>query len=798
VQVAVIALIVALGSGLYSGLSSTSAWRRQSYDASYAATHPYDLRLTLATGSYIPDDTLRAAPRGIPDATQVEAASPRLTGSIQVDASTADTTIIVPGQLTGVDVSGADGRISELTATAGRDLGADDAGRPVVLLDPHMARFYHLPDTGRITISGNRTVDYVGQGFPPDGFIVIAQTGHEASAADYAPVVTSLETAQDVLGRPGQANELLVRLAPGADEAAVRDQIDAALAVAAPGIGYRWSTGAEDPARLQLYQGVDSSQRLYTVFALMLLAGAAFGAFNLTVRIVEAQRREIGVAMAMGTPPARIAVRPLLLGLEVALLGAALGIGVGLIVADLFGSVLRDALPLPVWKTPLQTGVFLQGMALGLVVPLVAVAVPVWSAVRVSPIDAIRTTAVSARGVGLSPRLARLRLPGSSVAQMPIRNVLRSPRRSLLTALGIAATMTVLVALLGLVDSFYATIDVAASVIGDTTGGRALVSLDHFSLVDAPEVEAIRSSPVVARSTADIQLIGSVSSASGSFDAVLELIDLQHGIWTPPITSGTATGSASGVGVVLTTKAAADLHVGPGDQVMLHHPQRQGVTSYTFVDNPVTVVGLTSLPLRFFVFMDSSSATLMNLQGTTNMLTVTRAEGVTPDTFTRTLYGLPAVGSVTSPSTTVRAISKQLDELLGILRIVDGALVVIAALIAFNSTAINVDERAREQATMFAFGMRMRSVLRIAVVESLIVGLVGTVIGIIGGRLVLTWIVTRLLPEVVPDIGIANHLGWSTIALALALGVLAVSLAPLLSYRRLARMDIPSTLRVME
>ncbi len=795
VQVGVIALIIALGSGLYSGLSSTSAWRRHSYDASYAATHPYDLRLTLATGSYLPAATLAALPRQIPEATQVDAASPRLTGPIQVDASTADATIIVPGQLTGVDLSGAGGSVSLLTAVTGRNLGADDAGRPVVLLDPHMARFYGLPDTGQITISGNRSVEYVGQGFPPDGFLVIAQTGHEASAADFAPVVTSIETAQDILGLPGQANDLVIRLAPGADPAVVRDQVDAAMAVAAPTVGYRWTTGEEDPARVILYHGVDSTQKLYTIFAVMLLAGAAFGAFNLTVRIVEAQRREIGVAMAMGTPPTRIAVRPLLLGLEVALLGAVLGVGVGLLVAHLFGGVLRGALPLPVWHTPLQVDVFLQGMALGLVVPLVAVAVPVWSAVRVAPIDAIRTTAVSARGVGLAPRLARLHLPGSSVAQMPVRNVLRSPRRSLLTALGIAATMTVLVALLGLVDSFHATIGVARTVISNSSGDRALVALDHFSLVDDPQVTAIRSSPVVDRSTTDIQVIGSVSSPSGSFDAVLEVIDLESGIWTPPLVSGSV---GDGPGVVLATKAAADLHVRPGDEVTLHHPQRQGTTSYTFVDSQVKVLGLTSLPLRFFVFMDSSGADLMNLQGTTNLLTVTRADGVPPDEFTRTLYELPGVGSVTSPATTVRAISKQLDELLGILRIVDGALVIIAALIAFNSTAINVDERAREQATMLAFGLPMRSVMAVTVVESVITGLAGTIVGILGGRIVLTWIVTRLIPEVVPDIGVTNHLAWPTVALALALGVLAVTLAPMLSYRRLSHMDIPSTLRVME
>mgnify|MGYP001247020010 CR=1 FL=1 len=796
IQVGVIALIIALGSGFYSGLSSTSVWRQQSYDASYALVHPADLRLTLATGSYLPADTLRSVATGIPASSAIVAASPRLSGAVQVDASTEARTIIVPGRLLGVEVGGDGGEVSLPTAVDGRSLAPADDGRPVVLLDPHMARFHDLPDAGRLVLNGGQDVDYVGLGFVPEGFVVLGEQGFEESAADFAALVTSLSTAQELLGRPGDANDLAIRIAPDADADEIRSQIDDAMSVAAPGVGYEWTARDEDPARLLLYGGVQSAQTLYTIFALLLLAGAVFGAFNLTVRIVEAQRREIGVAMALGKPPSQTALRPMLLGVEVALLGAVLGVGVGLLLAELFGSVLREAVPMPVWTTSFQATVFLRGMALGVVVPLVAVALPVWRAVRVAPIDAIRTTAVSAGGAGVPGWLRRLRLPGGSVAQIPWRNVVRTPRRSVLTALGIAATITVLVALLGLADSLFATVGSARSVVADTNGRRAVVTLDRFHLDGEPEVEAVRSSPVVDRVTTDIQVVGTVTRGSVSVDGVLEVLDLQDGIWSPPLTEGSVTGA--GPGIVLTRTAADDLEVEPGDEVTLRHPRREGVTSYSFVESRVEVLGISPLPLRFIVFMDASSANLMNLEGTTNVLTVTRAPGVSDETFLRTLYSLPGVASVTSPSTTVEAISAQLDEILEILRIVDIALVLLAALIAFNSTSINLDERAREQATMFAFGLPMRAVLGIAVAESVLTGAAGTLIGIGAGRVVLSWIVNRMLPGVVPDVGVVDHLGLSTIGLALLLGVLAVSVAPLLSYRRLARMDIPSTLRVME
>ena len=797
VQVAAIAFIIALGSGFYSGLSSTSAWRRLSYDASYRQTQLYDLRLTLSTGSYLPADQLRSIVAGIPPADQVTGSAVRLLGPVQVDASTPDRTIIVPGSVVGIDVASIPGGVSILSVMAGRGLTPADDGTDVVVLDPHFTDFYGMPSSGTISVNGGRQVSYVGTGLTPEYFVVMGAGGHQASAANFAMLFTTLGTAQSLLGQPGQANDLVLRVVPGADVDQVQRDVDQAMATTAPTIGYAWTRGPDDPARQQLYHGVASSQQLYTIFAALLLGGAAFGAFNLTVRIVEAQRREIGVAMALGTPRSRIAIRPLLLGLEVAVLGAAFGVGVGLVVNTLFGHIVRRFQPLPVWDLSFQLDAFLRGAALGVILPFVAVIIPVWSAVRVQPIDAIRTSAASARGVGLSPWLARLRLPGNSIVQLPFRNVLRSPRRSLLTVLGIAATMTVLVALLGLVDSLDATIDTSRHIYV-AGSDRAIVTLDRFHLTDDADVTAIRDAPVVDRSTTEVAVLATVGADGRSLDVVLEAIDLRQGIWMPPISSGAAVAADGSPGLVLTSRAARYLGVHVGDLVTLHHPRREGATSYTFVDSTVPVVGITSMPLRYLAFMDVSNADLMQLQGTTNVMTVTPAAGVPPDEFVRTLYRLPGVGSVEAPAATVEAVSKQLGEILGILRIVDGALLLLAALIAFNSTSINLDERAREQATMFAFGLPVRTVLGIAVIESVITGVAGTMLGIVAGRGLLTWMITRMLPSIVPDIGVIDHLSSRTVWVALGLGVLAVGLAPLLSYRRLARMDVPSTLRVME
>ena len=131
-QVAAIALIIAIGSGTYSGLTSVSAWRQASYDASYDALDMYDLRVALTTGSFADADRLLAAAAAIPHAADIAAAEPRLEVPIQVDASTADELVLVPGRLVGVDVRDGGPHVSGIATVEGRGLRPDDAAGDTV------------------------------------------------------------------------------------------------------------------------------------------------------------------------------------------------------------------------------------------------------------------------------------------------------------------------------------------------------------------------------------------------------------------------------------------------------------------------------------------------------------------------------------------------------------------------------------------------------------------------------------------------------------------------------------------
>jgi putative ABC transport system permease protein len=133
-----------------------------------------------------------------------------------------------------------------------------------------------------------------------------------------------------------------------------------------------------------------------------------------------------------------------------------------------------------------------------------------------------------------------------------------------------------------------------------------------------------------------------------------------------------------------------------------------------------------------------------------------------------------------------------------VFRVLELFILLLAILIAYNATSINADERARERATLFAFGLPLRRVVTLEVAEGVLIGALGTAFGVGAGLLVVRWVVTSTMRTTMPDMGLDVAISAGTVVTAIALGVLAVAIAPLLTVRRLRRMDIPGTLRVVE
>ena len=76
--------------------------------------------------------------------------------------------------------------------------------------------------------------------------------------------------------------------------------------------------------------------------------------------------------------------------------------------------------------------------------------------------------------------------------------------------------------------------------------------------------------------------------------------------------------------------------------------------------------------------------------------------------------------------------------------------------------------------------------------------IVASGVGLVGGVAMLHYMTGELISSTLPEFGMEVTLNGTTILAVVLLGVVAVALAPLLTARRMRRMDIPGTLRLME
>ena len=790
-QAAAIAIVIAVGTGMFSGLRSMNTWRALSNDASYEAANTFDLRVSLGAGGFAERGAMLAAMNDVASS-YVSDAEERLILPAQVSVDADSGAVLVPGRIVGVDLRDDGPRVNALHPALGRSLTAADAGQDVIVLERNFAKFYDLPAQGEAVLSGGAPVSYVGHALSPEYFLVITPEGGLLGQANFAAAFTSIETAQRIAGADGRVNDLVMTLSPASDSGAVARALEDRFAE----MGGEVSRRMDDPSIRLMVEDVEGDRQFNAVLAAIVFGGAALAAFNLAGRVVDAQRREIGVGMALGVPTPLIALRPLLFSAQVALLGVVFGLILGIAIARALGAYLTDFLPLPDWRTPFQIGPFAIAAAAGFAVPFIATLAPVWAGTRVAPIDAIRTGHLAARSGGLAWLLSKMKIPGGALAQIPFRSVARSPRRTLLTCVAVGAVVAVMVAMFGLLNSFT---DALARIEAETAGdspNRVEMTFGALHREDSPVVQSVVGAETAARAEVGIRVGAALAANGAEFPVLLQLSDWDGGLWRPNVVSGSLNSDAPGIAI---SKTAADaLGAGVGDLATIRHPAANAAGGFGLRETELPIIAVHAHPMRTNVHADIGSRAALGLDGLANFAQAIPAPGASVDDLKREAFALPGVGSVQKATVVSEALGDQFEQYTGILAFIVAAVAVLALLIAYNTASISMDERRREHATMFAFGVRVRAVLGMAMLESAVLGVISTLLGLAGGWLLLRWIVASLMPQTFPEMGVEIVLTPAALAIAAAVGALSVTLAPALTVRRLVRMDVPSTLRVME
>ncbi|WP_419914258.1 FtsX-like permease family protein [Candidatus Poriferisodalis sp.] len=799
VQILGIAFTVSIGVGAYAALSSVSDWRRTAIVDSFELTAMYDLRATVSGGEDVPSGSLAQMAEGIDGIDQY---GERLVVDTQVETTAGGEELLVHGRIVGVDMAGGGPSVNRVEVIEGDDLQQISVGTPAVLLERNFAVIHDLPATGQLTVGGDVIVDYRGHAVSPEYFFVLEGNG-SLGRSNFAALFTPLAAAQEITGQTGVVNDLVLTLHADADPDAVAEQlVDAARSQ--HGVLLEMLSRDETPSYIGLTNVPDIDQDIYDIITLLLLGGATIAAVNFSARMVQTQRREIGASMAIGEPPRSIAVRPMLIGLQIGVLGAVLGIGVGLASAYPTVETLKQITALPVFETPFNAVLYARAAAVGIIVPMVAVFLPVVRAVRVRPIEAIRSGHLASRGGGLSPIISRVPLPGRSLERMPFRNLMRAPRRTFLTLLTFTMGFAILFSQVGFSSSFEGTFSDGNQELLGGEPDRFMVQFDSFYPVDSSQVRGVLDDATVQSGETALRLGTSVAAVAPDngvdeqtrLDLVVRFVDFGSNVWTPTATDGAL--SPGVPGIVLADKAARDFGVGVGDDVVVTHPELvDGVLAFN--THALQVVAIHPHPLRVNAYMDVSSAADWGFGGLANIVTGVPAEARSLNDVKRSLFGTGAgVVLVQGLGESFQSVEDSLEQSAGLFNVGRIFIILLIMLIAFNTTNLNVDERRRDHATIFAYGLPVRRVIANLSIEGVLLGVIAAVLGGVFGYGLLQGILLVLMPSVIPDVGLLVSVRWGEMVAHFVVALVAVAIVPVFSRRKLKNMFIPGTLRVME
>ncbi len=336
-----------------------------------------------------------------------------------------------------------------------------------------------------------------------------------------------------------------------------------------------------------------------------------------------------------------------------------------------------------------------------------------------------------------------------------------------------------------------------ASEGGETTARNGRPPVIPASVVDeVKRADGVRAAEGAVFSTAVTVVDGdrdSLSPTNGGPTIV--------GSWnsndarTMDVTSGAA---PKGAGQVMLDADTAEKHgLGVGDELSVitalgtHTAKISGVADFT-VTNPGAAI--------FFLDTPTAQKVLVGETGVYTDVSVTAAEGVSDDQLKQNVLAELGGGyRVLTAEEAAEANQKGVEGFMNVMKYAmlgfAGIAFLVGIFLIINTFSMLVAQRTREIGLMRAIGSSRRQVNRSVLIEALLLGVVGSVLGV-GAGVGLAVGLMKLMGAVGMELSTSDlTVAWTTPALGLLLGVVVTVLAAYLPARRAGKISPMAALR---
>ncbi|MDL2323764.1 FtsX-like permease family protein [Ruminococcaceae bacterium OttesenSCG-928-A16] len=546
------------------------------------------------------------------------------------------------------------------------------------------------------------------------------------------------------------------------------------------------------------YSGFDADSKridaISQVFPVFFFLVAALVCLTTMTRMVEDQRTQIGTLKALGFSKGSIAFKYIFYAGLASLTGSIVGVIAGFYV---FPGVIWAAYQIMYLMPNINRATHI-GLALGGIIALVlcttlATVAACYNELRSVPAQLMRPKAPRPGKRVLLERAPFIWNRLNFSHKVTVRNLFRYKKRFFMTVIGVAGCTALLLTGFGLKDSIagiagqqYGVIDKydmmvytedATSGAADTRLNKELQTLGQSMYVSQDAIEAKSANG----NSAGMTVNAFTMETPEEIDTFVHFQNRQTGASIP---------FPQGEGVVVTEKLASRLKIEEGDTIEL------GRTSEK--TTPVTVVGIMENYIINYVYMTPATYQKVFEQPPEFKTALLKLNPGTQQSNSEILSGLVNTRGVAGAAS-VLSMTGQVDDMLESLNQVIWVIVAAAAMLAivvlYNLTNINITERVREIATLKVLGFYNGEVAGYVFRENVLLTLISIAVGLVGGIFLHRFVIVTAEIDEVMFRRIIEPLSyvWAGLFTMLANGAVSLVMA-----RKLKKIDMVESLKSAE
>jgi putative ABC transport system permease protein len=544
-----------------------------------------------------------------------------------------------------------------------------------------------------------------GLAFSPE-FIWIVESGSWITTPKtFGIAYIPQQTLEEILGTAGIISEAHITIY---DEDRVEEILNRAKDIFADYGIVEIYKREDQPSNKLVKMDLDGFKELSFMFPSFFLFISALMVYVLLSRVVREQTGSIAILRALGYSRKDVLLHYLSHSIVIGVIGSVIGAIGGYAFSVLMTAEYTKLLNVPYYIAVVHPDIIAQGLAIGTITPLLAGISTAYAASRIEPAIAMRGVEVEVKKVRVDEILFFLKRV-SMLTRLALRNLFRSPRRTIYSLFGVVASVVLILTSMVFLDAN----DFAISMQFDK-----ITTFDMKITTSNPEIyRAVKNMPEVLEAAPIIETWvvierdgvtkSSILYAIGHNQNMLNIYDISGRQRHPPPK-----------GIVLPEILTSKLKVAQGEKVeILTEFGRQKVIIAEIYNQPLT-------PTCYADILYFSKKTGVDF----NAIIVKFKPGMENQGKNRILD----IKGIRVDS--IDDLKEYIDELMTFFYVFISFTLLFGASLGFasifNTTTVNILERRREIATLRMLGYTTKEIAYSLLVETVIIGIIGIVIGV--------------------------------------------------------------------